>query len=78
MNLTITFMIAGVVIVALFDVYIILKKGKSESISAHVIRGSHKYPLLVLLCGMVLGHLFWNMKTVDIYGKTECIQSKEK
>ena len=45
MNLTILFMIIIVVAVAIFDVYIIASKGKQESISAHIIRGSFKYPL---------------------------------
>ena len=66
MNLTVIFMITMGLIIGLFDVWVILKKGKQESISAHVIRGSKKYPLVVLLFGILLGHLFWNMPTESV------------
>lgn len=65
-------MIAMVILIAIFDIWVIAKKGKKESISAHIIRGSKKYPLLVLLAGIVLGHLFWNMQTDDIYYNKKC------
>jgi predicted permease len=78
MSLTAIFMISIVVIIALFDVYIIAKKGKQESISAYIIRGSKNYPLLVLLFGILLGHLFWSMRTEDIYYNTECITKEEQ
>ena len=77
MNLTVLFIIIGVACVAAFDVYIIIKKGKQESISAHVIRGSKKFPLLVLLLGIVLGHLFWNMPTESVELNTKCIKIDE-
>ena len=77
MNLTIMIIIATAIFLVIFDVYIIAKKGKQESISAHIIRGSFKYPLVVLLFGMLLGHLFFNMTTEDIYYNTECI-TKDK
>jgi len=67
MNLTVIFIFSIVVVCALFDVWIIWKKGKRESISAHVIRGSKNFPLLVLAFGILLGHLFWNMDDRDIY-----------
>ena len=77
MNLTIMIIIATAIFLVIFDVYIIAKKGKQESISAHIIRGSFKYPLVVLLFGMLLGHLFFSMATEDIYYNTECI-TKDK
>ena len=65
MNITILFCVILVIAVAAFDVYIIAKKGKKESISAHIIRASHNYPLIPFLLGIVCGHLFWSMKTAD-------------
>ena len=65
MNLTVLFVITLVVLVAAFDVWIIAKKGKQESISAHIIRASHKYPMLPFLLGILCGHLFWSMRTAD-------------
>lgn len=72
MSITAIVMLSAAVFLALFDVYVIAKKGKQESISAYVIRGSKKYPLLVLMFGILLGHLFWSMKTEDIYYGTKC------
>lgn len=77
MNLTVMFLIIIALSLALFDVWIIYKKGKHESISAHIIRGSKAYPLIVLLFGIVLGHLFWSMKTEDIYNNVKCEEVKK-
>lgn len=65
MNTTVLFMAIIALIMIIFDIVIIWKKGKQESISAHVIRGSKKYPLLVLAFGILLGHLFWSMSDFD-------------
>ena len=74
MNYTELFIYITVASIAIFDVYIIAKKGKYESISAHIIRGSKKYPLLVLILGVVLGHLFWSMDSFDYLPKEEIIE----
>lgn len=71
MNLTALFILLLVVAITIFDVWIIWKKGKYESISAHIIRGSKKYPLLTLILGVVLGHLFWSMDSFDYLPKEE-------
>jgi len=65
MNLTIIFIIGLVVVVAIFDIWLIMTKGKFESISAHIIRISKTMPLVTLLLGILLGHLFWSMNTFD-------------
>lgn len=80
MTATAIFIAILVAAIAVFDVYIIAKKGKQESISAYIIRASYKYPLIVLIIGMFLGHLFFSMRTDDIYYNTECkkIEPKEK
>ena len=75
MNVTLAFLLIVGIAIAIFDVYIICMKGKFESISAHVLRGSKKYPLMVLLFGILLGHLFWSMKTEDVY-KAKCYDEK--
>jgi hypothetical protein len=77
LNLTVLIISITTLFLIAFDIYIIAKKGKQESISAHIIRGSKKYPLLVLCFGILLGHLFWSMSTEDIYYNTECI-TKDK
>lgn len=65
MSLTLIFIISAIVIIAVYDVWVIESKGKYESISAYIIRMSRQMPLVVLLTGIVLGHLFWSMNTFD-------------
>lgn len=74
MNLTVLFIILFVLTGIVYDIYIIIEKGKYESISAHVIRGSKKYPLLVLAFGILLGHLFWSMSSFDHLTKNQIIE----
>lgn len=74
MNLTAAFIFATIAIWIVFDVWIIWKKGKYESISAHIIRASKKYPLLVLAFGVLLGHLFWSMDSFDHLPKEEIVK----
>lgn len=78
MNLTVSVLIVTALFLVLFDVWIISKKGKPESLSAHIIRMSRQMPLLTLLFGILLGHLFWSMRTEDIYHNTKCITGGEK
>ena len=74
MNTTIIFMLLFVLTAAIFDVWVIATRSKYESISAHTIRLSKKYPLVVLLTGILLGHLFWNMDTFDVLFRPELIE----
>lgn len=78
MSLTVLVMIITAAFLIVFDLWIIAKKGKQESISAYVIRGSRQYPLLVLAFGILLGHLFWSMRTDDAYYNTKCIEIQEE
>jgi type III secretory pathway component EscT len=68
MNETLIFMGIVLVSIVVFDVYIIAKKGKAESISAHLIRMSHKHPSIPFLIGFVAGHLFWSFNSLDAVG----------
>jgi len=74
MNLTVLFILIVIIIVAIYDVWVIKKKGKPESISAHIIRISKTYPLITLLTGILLGHLFWSMPTESVYENMKCVK----
>lgn len=65
MSITLLFIVLLVAAIAIFDVWVIAKKGKQESISAYIIRWSHKYPSIPFLIGFVAGHLFWSMSDKD-------------
>jgi hypothetical protein len=69
MNLTVLFIFFMIVAITVFDVYIIYKKGTKESISAHIIRASHKHPSIPFLMGFIAGHLFWRMSDVSVWGE---------
>jgi hypothetical protein len=77
MNLTIGFVILTTVVVIVFDVWVILKKGKYESISAHFIRfySANKMEFFVLIgVGLLMGHLLWSMNTFDYADKEYLIE----
>lgn len=74
MSLTMWFIVLTIASIAIYDVYIILKEGKYESISAYIIRGSKKYPLVTLIVGMFLGHLYFSMDSFDYLPKKELIE----
>jgi len=74
MSTTELFTISALLLMAVFDIYVIITKGKYESISAYVIRGSKKMPLVVLAFGILLGHLFWSMDSFDYLPKKEIIE----
>lgn len=63
------FIIAIIVLIAVYDVWIISTQGKPQSISATMIRWSHDYPSFPFLMGFTMGHLFWKMKDKDIVEK---------
>ena len=77
MSLTIKFMIATAVIAILFDIYIMIRKGKSASISAYVIRGAKHYPLVAYAFWFLMGHLFWSMPTESGYQGVKCEKIKD-
>jgi hypothetical protein len=60
------FTLVSLVIIIVFDVYIILKEGKASSISATIINWSHEYPSIPFGSGFLCGHLFWRMKDADL------------
>jgi hypothetical protein len=72
MDITVIVIVCTVIIWGVYDIWTIAKRGKKTSISAYIIRASYKYPLAVLLLGMLLGHLFWSTRTDDMYPNIEC------
>jgi len=74
MSLTLWVMLIVTFGLIIFDVYIIVRDGEFESISAYVIRGSKRYPLVVLAFGILLGHLFWSMDSFKWMPKEELVQ----
>lgn len=77
MNLTILVLAITFFGLIIFDVYVILKKGKSESISAHIIRFTYKHRkgfFMGLITGVICGHLFWSMPTDSVYKNVKCIE----
>jgi len=65
-KLTPYFIIITIVIIAIYDFWIITVEGKLQSVSAVLIRWSYEYPSFTFLMGFTFGHLFWKMKDKDL------------
>lgn len=63
------FILAVVVICIAYDFGIIAYQGKTESISATLIRWYYEYPSMSFISGYLFGHLTWKMKDKDVWGK---------
>lgn len=61
-TMTAIFIVAIIVLIAVYDVYIILTAGKAASISWMLIEYSYEAPSFSFLSGFVCGHVFWRMK----------------
>jgi len=85
MDITVTFVAILLVVIIVFDFYVINKKGKYFSISAFIIRWSKSYPSIPFLLGFVCGHLFWSMdsgestfKGEDLIKYKQCVEQIKK
>jgi hypothetical protein len=79
MSVTLWVLLFTAIFLIVFDVYIIIKKGKQESISAYIIRWWYKNKktiVLAWLLGLLCGHLGWSMKTSDVYYNVKCEEVK--
>lgn len=71
MSITAIFVGSFVAIAIIYDVFIIIKKGKEQSISAFMIRLAYKHPIIPFAMGVLMGHLFWAMNPNDV-GMYDC------
>jgi hypothetical protein len=55
------FILFMIVAIAVFDTYLIIDGGTSESISHQIIEWSYEYPAFTFLVGFTMGHLFWKI-----------------
>jgi len=62
MKITKVFTLILLVIIAVFDGWIMAKGGTEASISHLIITASYKYPMIPFLLGILCGHLFWRMR----------------
>lgn len=60
-----------IVLIAVWDVFVIVKGGTEASISNRLIVWSYDYPMFTFSMGLVFGHLFWRMKTTPELKKIE-------
>jgi len=74
MNTTLIVIISTVILLVIYDVWVIMKKGKYESISAWTIRLFKQYPLIALLFGILIGHLAWSMDSFDWMDKDKLVK----
>ena len=58
--MTIWVIVCLVGIIAVYDVYALIKGGFSNTISWIIYSNSLKYPVIPLIVGVLCGHLFWS------------------
>lgn len=63
-NAAAIFIAAVIVMIAVVDVFLIVKGGTGASISFQIIEWSYKYPAFTFLMGFTMGHLFWKISEV--------------
>ncbi len=61
MNLTLAFILLVVIVCIAFDVFIAAKHGGTATISWQLYTVSKTYPIIPLLVGLVVGHIFGQM-----------------
>lgn len=61
-KLTAWFILVAVLVIAVYDGYVLIEGGTEASISHTLYMWSHKYPLVTFLWGMLCGHLFWRIR----------------
>lgn len=61
---------ALIVLILIYDVWVIIQGGPEASISALLIKSAYEMPFMVycigLFNGILVGHLFWRMKSNDM------------
>lgn len=58
---TYVFIVAIIVLIAIWDVYVLVWGGPESSISHIMINWAYDYPVFSFVMGFVMGHLFWRM-----------------
>jgi hypothetical protein len=61
-KLTLIITVVSVALLLIYDAIAIYFGGTEASISSLVITAFYKQPLIPLLVGILIGHLFWRMK----------------
>ena len=59
------------VVIAAFDIYVMIYGGTGTTISHEIIVMSYKYPAFTFLVGFIAGHLFWRMPGTEDTNKAE-------
>ncbi len=61
-NLTVGFTLVALILVLGFDAYQMFNCGGACTISWITYQASKDYPIIGVLVGIVIGHIFWTMK----------------
>jgi len=61
--MTEVFIILVTVVIVAYDIYAYRKEGSTLTISLVMKRWAVKYPWIILLWGVLMGHFFWSINT---------------
>ena len=51
--------IITIIVLSVYDVFVISKHGVETSISRVILKWAQKYPIIAFALGVLFGHLFW-------------------
>lgn len=68
-KLTGYFILITIIVIAVYDIYVVLKHGNQESVSAHLLSLGEVSLFFPMLLGFTFGHLTWPSKTSFLYKK---------
>lgn len=58
-NITEIVIFSTIIILIIYDIFILLKKGSKYTISSVLLELGKKYPIIPFFLGIVFGHIFW-------------------
>lgn len=61
-KLTGYFIVFGIIIIAIYDIYALIEGGESATISSIIFNNSQVAPMIPLAFGVLIGHVFWQSK----------------
>ena len=53
------FIVFGIIIIAIYDIYALINGGQSATISSILFNDSKVAPMIPLAFGVLIGHIFW-------------------
>lgn len=77
MDFTTGFIVIVLVVIFGVDLWLLVKRGYKHTVSAVMLRLSQRFPIIPLLIGIVIGHLFWPNLGIVKEAEERCAQESQ-